>query len=122
MSLLTLISLLFPGSILEPMWSLNPGARQGFKVMGAWAILLMGVVSMACAAAALGLLRGASWGHRLALLVLAVNLIGDIANVVLGTQPKAIIGVPIVLALVGYLFTKRVRRYFSNENYAEQLT
>jgi hypothetical protein len=31
----------FPGSVLEPLWRLNPHAREGFAAMGGWAVLLM---------------------------------------------------------------------------------
>jgi len=55
-SLIAALSLLFPGSVLEPMWKLNPRAREGFAEIGGWAILLMGAVSIACAMAAAGLL------------------------------------------------------------------
>jgi hypothetical protein len=48
-SLISIISLTFPGSFLEPVWKLNPRAREGFARMGGWSILLMAVVvSLAC--------------------------------------------------------------------------
>lgn len=58
MSGLAALMLLFPGSVLEPLWRLNPRAREGFAAMGALAVLLMAVVCVACATAALGLWRG----------------------------------------------------------------
>jgi hypothetical protein len=48
-SFVSFVSLLFPGSFLEPMWRLNPRAREGFASMGAWAIVLMFAVCIACA-------------------------------------------------------------------------
>ena len=82
--------------------------------MGRWAILLMSVVSVACASAAVGLWRGARWGYWLAVVLLAVNLVGDIANVVLGTEGRAVVGIPIVLAILALLMTKRVKSFFKN--------
>jgi hypothetical protein len=113
-SLVSAVSLLFPGGLLEPMWRLNPRAREAFAGMGAWAVVLMCVVSAACAAAALGLWRGARWGYRLAFALLVVNLLGDLVNVLTGTEPRALVGVPIVVLILLYLLSKRVRRFFDS--------
>ena len=112
-SFLSFLSLLWPGSLLEPMWRLNPRARVAFGGMGAWAVVLMGTVCAACAGAAVGLWRGARWGWRLACALLAINLLGDITNVVTGTEPRAAVGIPIALALLLYLLSGRVRRFFA---------
>ena len=113
MSFIAGVALLFPGSFLEPMWRINPRAREGFAGMGAWAVVLMFAVCAACAAAAVGLWRGASWGYWLALALLAVNLLGDVANVVTGTEPRAAVGIPIVSAIIAFMATRRVRRFFA---------
>src|SRR5947207_763510 len=72
------VSLLFPGGFLEPLWQLNPRARPAFSVIGLWAPLLLGVVSVACAVAAVGLWRGRSWGRWLAMALLLINLVSDL--------------------------------------------
>lgn len=105
------VTLLVPGSFLEPMWQLNPRARIAFAGMGIWAPVLLITVSAACAAAAFGLWRGRRWGYYVATGLLVVNLVGDVANVVLGTEPRAIVGIPIVAALLVYLSRPGVRRY-----------
>lgn len=114
-SFVTCVSLLFPGSFLEPMWKLNPRAHEAFGSMGHWAVVLMAAVSSSCAFAAAGLLKRAKWGRRLAIIVLAINLAGDIANTLMGTDRRAIVGVPIAAALLAYLASTRVRRYFRHE-------
>ena len=60
--------------------------------IGWWAVVLLLAVCAACLAAAIGLGRGARWGHRVAVTMIAINLIGDIANTVLGIEPRALIG------------------------------
>lgn len=112
MSFISAASLFFPGSFLEPMWRLNPRAHEAFAGIGTWAVVLMCAVSVACAAAALGLWRGARWGYRSALILLAINLLGDLVNGLTGTEPRALVGVPIVIALLLYLRSKRVRHFF----------
>lgn len=106
------ISLIFPGSFLEPIWRLNPRAHEAFASVGAWGVVLMFTVCVSCAMAAVGLWRGARWGYWLTLTLLVFNMIGDIANVMLGTEPGAIVGVPIVIVILTYLASRRVRRCF----------
>jgi hypothetical protein len=112
-SLVTTIALLFPGGVLEPIWRLNPRARAGFAALGAWAPVLLAIVGLACAAAARGLWTGRRWGRRLAIALLAVNLGGDVANAALGTEPRALAGIPIVVLLLLFLAAGRVRAYFA---------
>ncbi len=112
MSFISSVSLLFPGSFLELMWRLNPRAREGFAGMGVWAVVLMCAVCVACTSASIGLWRGARWGYRVAVVLLCINLLGDIANVVTGIEPRAAVGIPIVLAILAFLMTRGVRRFF----------
>ncbi len=113
-SFIAAASLLFRGSFLESLWKLNPRAHEGFVGIGVWAILLMSAVCVACAMAAAGLWRGSRWGYLLAFVLLIINLIGDIANVLLGMEPRAAVGIPIVLTILAFLVSRRVRRFFGN--------
>ena len=111
-SLTASFSLLRPNSFLQSMWRLNPRAQENLSSLGLWAVLLMATVSVFCAAAAIGLWRGSGWGYWVAIGLIATNLIGDITNVLLGTEPRAIIGIPIAGAILLYLLSKKVRRSF----------
>ena len=106
-------SLLRSGSWLEPMWRLHERARAGFDSMGAPAIALLAVVSIACLIGAVGLWLGRRWGYLTAVGIFVFNLLGDLANSLTGTEPRAIIGVPITAAILWYLSTRAVRDYFS---------
>jgi hypothetical protein len=112
-SLTASASLLFPGSFIEPMWRINPRAHQHLSELRPWAAVLLLAVSMSCAMAAIGLWRRARWGHKIAVALIAINLVGDMANTVMGTEPRAIVGVPIALAILFSLLSKKVRDYFS---------
>jgi hypothetical protein len=113
-SLIAGISLIHPNSFLEPMWRVNPRAHENLSRLSLWAVLLLSTVSMLCAAAAIGLWRGSRWGYSLAVGLIVINLLGNVINVVLGTEPRAIVGVPIAAALLAYLImSKKVRKFFS---------
>ena len=107
MSGLAAVMLLFPGSVLEPLWRLNPHAREGFATMGRWAVLLMAVVCTACATAAIGLWRGARWGYWTALAILSANLVGDTVNAFIGRDWRTLIGLPIGGVMIVYLLSQR---------------
>ena len=115
MSLIAGVALSFPGGFLEPMWRLNPRARDGLSRLGPWAVVLMFSVSAACVFSAVGLWRGLAWGRRLATAVLVVNLLGDAVSSFSGAEPRAVIGVPIGAALVAYLWSARVREFFAQQ-------
>ena len=107
--LVTMLALAFPGSFLESIWQLKPEAPVQFLEIGrGTSIALMTVVSVACGSAAIGLARNAEWGRRLAIAVLAVNLIGDSLNALLRHDPKTLIGLPIGGLMIWYL--SRARR------------
>src|SRR5256885_4633829 len=105
-SFVSFISLLFPGSFLDPVWRLNPRARAGLGGMGVWAVILMGAVCVACALAAVGLRRGARWGYWLAVSLVAGNLLGGILYGFFGTGTRARVGLPIALALLALLMSR----------------
>ena len=107
------VSLAFPDGALEPIWRVNPRAREVFGRIGFAAVALMIVLSVACVVTGEGLRRGARWGYVLAIAGLAFQMLGDVVNTVFGIEPRAVIGIPIAGALILYLTTGRVRRFFA---------
>ena len=106
-------SLLRPGGVFEPMWRLNPRAREAFRGLGPWAAVLLGIVSVACAFAAVGLWTGRPWGRRVTSVLMVLNLVGDAANATVGGDRRAAIGIPIAIAILWFLQTRRVRAFFA---------
>ncbi len=104
---ITIVALLFPGGVLEPIWRLNPEAHAQFQKIGKLSILLMFVVGSACASAALGLATRARWGRPLALGILIVNLVGDLLNAFVRHDLRTLIGLPIGGAMIAYLLSAR---------------
>jgi uncharacterized membrane protein (DUF2068 family) len=110
---LAAMSLAFPGSALKTMWQLNPRGHQGLASMHGWAVLLLASVSVACGITGIGLWRQRRWGYAVAVAGLSIHLVGDTLSVVSGAEPRAILGIPIVLALLVYLSRPHVRSAFA---------
>ena len=112
MCALTIVTLAFPGSVLEPVWRLNPDAHRSFRSIGPWAFVLMATVGAACLFSAIGLFRRAPWGRVLAVLVLVTNLAGDVAASLLRHDARTLIGLPIGGAMIALLLSRPVKRLF----------
>ena len=95
MCTLTIVLLLFPGTSLDSLWRLNPEAHLAFQSFGKWSVVLMLAVGTGCAFAAIGLWQGTLWGRRLALIILSINMLGDLANVFVRHDYRGLIGVPV---------------------------
>jgi hypothetical protein len=104
MCALTIVLLIFPGTMLDSLWRLNPEAHAAFQSIGSLSILLMATVGTACGLAAIGLARNTTWGCWLGILVLTVNLVGDLTNALLRHDLRTLIGVPIAGAMMVYLY------------------
>lgn len=111
---LAVVSLLDPGSMLEPMWRLNPRGHQGLAAVHPWGALLLGAACAGCLAAGIGLWRLQPWGRTAAIVVLSLQMAGDVVNAASGTEWRAAIGVPIVVALLAYLTRPSVRAVFQD--------
>jgi hypothetical protein len=103
MCVLTIALLLFPGTALDELWRLNPDAHAAFQSIGTRSIAILLPVGMACFLAAIGLWRGARWGTQVAIIVLIVNMIGDLSNALLNFDYRTLIGLPIAAAMIVYL-------------------
>jgi hypothetical protein len=113
MCALTIVMLSFPGGALEPLWRINPDARIAFRSIGPWAFALMAVVGTLCLMSAIGLYRGMEWGRRLAIVVLSANLIGDLAGAVVRRDARTLVGLPVAVAMIWFLRSRRVRELFA---------
>jgi hypothetical protein len=113
MCALTTGLLLVPGTALDSLWRFNPDAHLAFQSFGNWSLVLMLTVGTACFFAAIGLWCGTRWGTRLAVIILALNMIGDLTNALFRHDYRALIGLPIGAAMISYLVgseASRIRR------------
>ena len=105
---LAAISLAYPLGFLEAIWRANPRGHAGLAGIGTFGPALMALVSALCAYSAYGLWRGLPSGRTLAITMLAINAVGDLAS----ADPRTLIGLPIAAAMILYLTTKKVRAFF----------
>ena len=109
------LSLCFPGGVLEWIWQINPRAHLSFAHLGTWSIALLAILSFVCLGTGIGLWRDRRWGYWSAVIIFGINLLGDLLNFLLGSEPRAIYGIPIVATLLAYLFSRKVRLHFRTE-------
>jgi len=100
MCALTVGLLLFPGGALDSLWRVNPDARLMFQSLGNWSFVLMLTVGTACLVTAVGLWRSAFWATPLAIAILSINIMGDVANAVVRHDYRALIGLPVGAGMI----------------------
>lgn len=94
------------------MWRLNPRAYTDLIRLGYWSVLILAPVSFLCATASIGLWRRDKWGYYIAVTLITINLLGDITNVALATEPRAVVGIPIAALILLYLLRKSTLNLF----------
>ena len=114
MALLAGSTLIWRGSILDRVWVINAAAYARLAPFGkriGIPFLLLGAI---LAIAGTGWIRRRVWGWRLAVAVIATQVVGDIANAFLGDIVRGVIGFLIAGALLFYLLRPEVRSAFAS--------
>jgi hypothetical protein len=105
-------TLLWRGTPLDRLWALNPKAYEQLAPMGAKVGILFLLLSAALAAAGIGWFRRRLWGWRLAVILIATQVLGDIVNCFKGDLLRGGIGIVIAGALLLYLLRRGIRAAF----------
>jgi hypothetical protein len=92
---------------------LNPTAYRQLSPLGSKIGILFLLLSSALLASGIGWFRHRLWGWRLAVAIIAIQVLGDIINLVKRDFLRRGIGVVIASAVLIYLLTPRVRAEFS---------
>ena len=106
-------TLLWRGTVLDHAWTLNPTAYQQLSPLGSKIGILFLLLSSDLLVSGIGWFRRRLWGWRLAVAIIATQILGDIINLVRGDWLRGGIGVVIAGALLLYLLTPRLRVEFS---------
>lgn len=104
-------ALLFPGTTADRLWSLNPAAEPWFNAHRALGMTLVLIAGATAGLAGVGLWRGRRWGWWLAVVVFAVNGLGDAGRLLTGRYREGFAGVAIVAVFLVLLGLPATRRY-----------
>ena len=118
MCVLTIFLLLFPETSLDVVWKLKVGARDELMRLRLVAAPVMLMTGLGCALAAVGLARAREWGRLLGIALIAVNVLGDCINAVVGHDWRTLIGLPVGGTMIVYLCSRRVRQWIKQSSVA----
>ena len=113
MASLAVTTLLLPGTPLDRVWILNPTAYKQLSPLGGKVGILFLLLAVLLVLSGVGWFRSRLWGWRLAVAIIATQVLGDITNLVRGDWLRGGTGFMIASALLLYLLTPRVRAAFS---------
>jgi hypothetical protein len=109
---LAAITLLWQGTPLDRLWVLNQMAYNRLVPMGRTVGILFLLLSVALAMAGIGWFRRRPWGWRLAVVIIATQVVGDLVNCVRGDLLRGGTGVIIAGALLLFLWRPKIRDSF----------
>jgi hypothetical protein len=106
-------SLVRRGTALDRLWSLNPTAYQQLAPLGGWVAILFLLIAVALAVAGIGWFLRQLCGWKLAILIIATQVLGDVVNCIRGDWLRGGVGVVVAGALLLFLLRSRVRAAFA---------
>jgi hypothetical protein len=106
-------TLLWRGTALDRLWDLNPTAYKQLAPLGGTVGILFLLLGAALTTAAIGWFRRRLWGWRLAVVIIATQVLGDVVNCVRGDLLRGGTGVIIAGALLLFLLRPKVRASFA---------
>ncbi len=112
MASLAAITLLWRGTSLDRIWSLNPTAYTQLAPLGRRVGILFLLLALALAAAGTGWFRRRLWGWRLAVAIIAIQTVGDVINCIRGDWLRGGIGTVIAGALLLFLLRAKIKKAF----------
>ena len=113
MASLAATTLLWRGTALDRLWDLNPTAYRQLAPLGSKVGILFLLLGAALTTAGVGWFRRRLWGWRLAVAIIATQVLGDFINCIRGDLLRGGIGVLIAGALLLFLLRPQIRAAFT---------
>jgi hypothetical protein len=113
MASLAATTLLWRGTVLDRVWALNPIAYEQLAPLGSAVGVLFLMLSAALTTAGIGWFRRRLWGWRLAVVIIAIQVLGDAVNCVRGDWLRGGVGIVIASALLLFLLQLKIRATFA---------
>jgi hypothetical protein len=106
------ITLVWRGTALSGIWTLNPRAYSELVPLGKPIGLLFLSLAAVLAIAGTGWLNRRRWGWQLAVVIIGTQVLGDITNICYGHIIQGLVGVAIAGALLFYMTRPFIRACF----------
>jgi hypothetical protein len=106
-------TLTWPGTFLDRLWVLNPTAYKQLATFSKPAGILFLLLAAVLATAGIGWFKHRLWGWRLAVAVMAAQVLGDLVNFFKGDYLRGGVGFSIATGLLFYLLRPVVRAVFN---------
>ena len=107
-------TLVWRGTALDRMWALNPRAFRELAPHGNVVGIPLVLLGFTLAAAGIGWFKRRLWAWRLAVAVIATQVLGGLVNTFLGHVVEGGVGAAIAGALLLYLLTANVKEVFAS--------
>jgi hypothetical protein len=102
------------GTALDRIWAVNPRAYSELAPYGKTIGIPFLLLSLTLAVAGVGWLNRRIWGWRLAVAIIATQVVGNFLNALMGDVVRGLVGFIIAGALLVYLLRARVEAAFSS--------
>jgi hypothetical protein len=106
-------TLIWRGTFLDAMWTLNASAHRQLIPFGTAAGILFLVLGLALVLSGVGWFMRRFWGWCPAVVIIAAQVAGDVVNGLMGNYVRGAVGATIAGALLFYLLHPRVRSAFT---------
>lgn len=105
-------TLVWRGTALDRIWMLNLRAYRELSPLGRPVGFLFLSLAAVLAIGATGWLKRRRWGWRLAVLIIAAQILGDVVNICFGRIAQGATGVTLAGLLLLYITRRNIRASF----------
>lgn len=109
-------TLVWRGTVLDRMWAFNAPAYRQLAPLGKTVGIPLILLGATMAVAGTAWFKRRVWGWRLAVAIIATQVLGDLVNAFMGDLVRGGVGFVIAGALLVYLLRPQVRCAFASGN------